>query len=479
MTRPENDPITLSNNLLHSLLDQQIPLIQSFKGKWSLIKSKLADLQAQLNDFSELQTSITNSLSLDLLHSISQTLNDAHLLAEKCLDTNLTEGKLKTQSDIDSILAKLNQNVKDCEVLIKSGVLQDGILSGSGSKRELVRAEFRNLITRLQIGSTESKNAAMDTVLSLIQEDDKNVMIAVAQGFLNQEVGLLKKKLVLHFKRLSFSRENARAIGSRGGICSLLEICQAGTPSSQGLASGVLRNLALFEEIRENFIEENAVFVLIGLAASGTALAQENAIGCLCNLVKEDENLKILIVKEGVIEWSWATSQAIAEGLVSDGFVVRLVAVLSCGVMGVRSAAARAVYELGFNMKTRKLIGELGCISPLIKMLDGKAVEEKEAAAKALSLLVLHAGNRSIFRKTEGGIVSTVQLLDPSIQNLDKKYPVSILASILNSKKCRKQMIAAGASVHLKKLMEMDVEGSKKLLDGLGRGKIWGVFARP
>ncbi|KAG6747257.1 hypothetical protein POTOM_049648 [Populus tomentosa] len=552
MTIPENDPITLSNNLLHSLLDQQIPLIQSFKGKWSLIKSKLADLQAQLTDFSEFQTSITNPLALDLLHSVSQTLNDALLLAEKCLDTNLTEGKLKTQSDIDSILAKLNQNVRDCEILIKSGVLQDGILSGSGPKRELVRAEFRNLITRLQIGSTESKNAAMDTVLSLIEEDDKNVLIAVAQGIvpvlarlldcnscfdikeksvaaisrismvdsskhvliaeglllLNQLIRILesgswfaKEKACVALQALSFSRENARAIGSRGGICSLLEICQAGTPSSQGLASGVLRNLAVFEEIRENFIEENAVFVLIGLAASGTALAQENAIGCLCNLVKEDENLKLLIVKEGVVEclrnfWDscpparslevavellreLASNQAIAEGLVSDGFVVRLVAVLSCGVLGVRVAAARAVFELGFIMKTRKLIGELGCISALIKMLDGKAVEEKEAAAKALSLLVLHAGNRRIFRKTEGGIVSTVQLLDPLIQNLDKKYPVSILASLLNSKKCRKQMIAAGASVHLKKLMEMDVEGSKKLLDGLGRGKIWGVFARP
>jgi hypothetical protein len=533
MKIPENDPITLSNNLLHSLLDQQIPLIQSFKGKWSFIKSKLADLQAQLTDFSEFQTSITNPLSLDLLHSVSQTLNDAHLLAEKCLDTNLTEGKLKTQSDIDSILAKLNQNVRDCEILIKSGVLQDGILSGSGPKRELVRAEFRNLITRLQIGSTESKNAAMDTVLSLIQGDDKNVMIAVAQGIvpvlarlldcnscfdikeksvaaisrismvdsskhvliaeglllLNQLIRILesgswfaKEKACIALQALSFSRDNARAIGSRGGICSLLEICQAGTPSSQGLASGVLRNLAVFEEIRENFIEENAVFVLIGLAASGTALAQENAIGCLCNLVKEDENLKLLIVKEGVVEclrnfWDscpparslevavellreLASNQAIAEGLVSDGFVVRLVAVLNCGVLGVRVAAARAVFELGFIMKTRKLIGELGCISPLIKMLDGKAVEEKEAAAKALSLLVLHAGNRRIFRKTEGGIVSTVQLLDPLIQNLDKKYPVSILASLLNSKKCRKQMIAAGVSVHLKKLMEMDVEGS-------------------
>ncbi|KAJ6970843.1 hypothetical protein NC653_035194 [Populus alba x Populus x berolinensis] len=392
----------------------------------------------------------------------------------------------------------------------------------------------------------------MDTVLSLIEEDDKNVLIAVAQGIvpvlarlldcnscfdikeksvaaisrismvdsskhvliaeglllLNQLIRILesgswfaKEKACVALQALSFSRENARAIGSRGGICSLLEICQAGTPSSQGLASGVLRNLAVFEEIRENFIEENAVFVLIGLAASGTALAQENAIGCLCNLVKEDENLKLLIVKEGVVEclrnfWDscpparslevavellreLASNQAIAEGLVSDGFVVRLVAVLSCGVLGVRVAAARAIFELGFIMKTRKLIGELGCISPLIKMLDCKAVEEKEAAAKALSLLVLHAGNRRIFRKTEGGIVSTVQLLDPLIQNLDKKYPVSILASLLNSKKCRKQMIAAGASGHLKKLMEMDVEGSKKLLDGLGRGKIWGVFARP
>ncbi|KAJ6882564.1 hypothetical protein NC651_028988 [Populus alba x Populus x berolinensis] len=483
MKIPENDPITLSNDLIHSLLNHHIPLIQSFKGKWGLIKSKLADLQTELTDFSEFQTSLANPLSLDLLHSISQTLTDAILSAEKCQDTNLTEGKLKTQSDIDSILAKLNQSVKDCEILIKSGVLQDGIVSGSGSKRELVRAESRNLITRLQIGSPESKNLAMDSVLSLIQEDDKNVMIAVAQGIVPVLVRLLdcnscldiKEKTVAAISIISMVDSSKHVLIAEGllllnQLIRILEsgkICQAGTPSSQGLASGVLRNLAVFEEIRENFIEENAVFVLIGLAASGTALAQENAIGCLCNLVKDDENLKLLIVKEGVIEclrnyWDscppirspgvavellreLSSSQAIAEGLVSDG----------------------------------KEMGELGCIGPLIKMLDGKAVEEKEAAAKALSLIVLYAGNRRIFRKSEGGIVSTVQLLDTSIQNLDKKYPVSILASLVHSKKCRKQMIAAGASVHLKKLVDMNVEGSKKLLNGLGRGKIWGVFARP
>ena len=258
MTIQENDPITLSNNLLHSLLDQQIPLIQSFKGKWSLIKSKLADLQAQLNDFSELQTSITNPLSRDLLHSISQTLNDAHLLAEKCLDTNLTEGKLKTQSDIDSILAKLNQNVKDCEVLIKSGVLQDGILTGSGSKRELVRAEFRNLITRLQIGSTESKNAAMDTVLSLIQEDDKNVMIAVAQGIVPVLARLLdcnscldiKEKSVAAISKISMVDSSKHVLIAEGLLLlnQLIRILESGSWFSKEKACIALQALSFSRE---------------------------------------------------------------------------------------------------------------------------------------------------------------------------------------------------------------------------------------
>ncbi|XWS47764.1 hypothetical protein CRYUN_Cryun13aG0013000 [Craigia yunnanensis] len=96
----------------------------------------------------------------------------------------------------------------------------------------------------------------------------------------------------------------------------------------------------------------------------------------------------------------------------------------------------------------------------------------------ALSTLMLYAGNRKVFRKDERGIVNAVQLSDPLIQNLDKKYPVLILSELVYSKKCRKQMVAASAYVYLKKLVEMNVKGAKKLLESLGRGKIWGVFAR-
>ncbi|KAG5019556.1 hypothetical protein JHK87_015411 [Glycine soja] len=558
----ETDAISGSLNLLSTLLDSELPSVRNFKGKWSLARVKLTQLQTHLTDFSAEfpNASTSNPLSLHLLHSISQTLNDAVSLSKTCQPETLPNGKLKTQSDLDSLLATLDRHVSDCDILFRSGLLLENSVSVSVSKREAIRSESRSLITRLQIGSPESKASAMDSLLGLLQEDDKNVTIAVAQGVVPVLVRLLdsspsetKEKTVaaiskistvesaksvllaegllllnhllrvldsgsgfaiekacIALRALSLTKENARAIGSRGGISSLLEICQAGTPGAQASAAAVLRNLAAFEEIRVNFVEENAVVVLIALASSGTAVARENAVGCLSNLTNSGSseeadgllNLRVMVVKEGGVEclknyWDsgnqiqslevavemlrhLAESGPIGEVLVGEGFVQRLVGVLNCEVLAVRIAAARAVYALGLNSgRARKEMGELGCVLGLIKMLDGKGVEEKEASAMALSVLLMHPANRRIFRKDERGVVSAVHLLNPSLQGLDKKYPVSLLALLVHSKSCRKQMVAAGACVHTQKLVEMDVPGSKKLLESLGRGKIWGVFARP
>ncbi|KAI5683174.1 hypothetical protein M9H77_04402 [Catharanthus roseus] len=554
MKVPETEPrdlILTITRLLNSLLDS-ISQTQCFKSKWTQISTKITTLHTHISDLSNPNPFLSNPLSVDLLHSLSATVSDALSLCNLCHAPTPPHGKLKTQNDVDSVSAKLDHHIRDVDVIIKSGVLiprNDAV-----SKRESVRAEFRNLVTRLQIGSTESKNSVLDSVLCLLQEDDKNVLIAVAQGIVpvlvrlldsnshNLEIrektvtavakissvdsikhvliaeglGLLnnllrvldsgsvfaKEKACIALQALSQTKENARAIGSRGGISSLLEICKDGTPSSQAMAAGVLRDLCIFPEIKENFMEEDTVMILLGLLNTGTPLSRENAIGCLNNLVIRDENLKLFIARQGVIEslknfWDsvsavqnlevaivmvqiLASSPLVAEILVSNGFLNRVLGVLSCGVLGARIAAAKAIFELAYNnTKTRRELGEIGCISPLVNMLDGKAVEEKEAASKALSILLIYVGNRRIFRKEEKGIVSTVQLLDPLIQNLDKKFPISILTSIVHSKKCRKQMVGSGARLHLQKLVEMDVEGSKKLLESLGRGKLWGVFSRP
>ncbi|KAL2482708.1 ARM repeat superfamily protein [Forsythia ovata] len=555
---PINPTVKNLQPLIASLLDS-ISRVQIFKGKWSLIRTKLTALETQLLEFSSVAGDV-NPLSVELFHSLSATCSAAVSLAAICHSPTPPDGKLKTQNDVDSVSAKLDNHINDLEVLNKSGVFSESATVSfsatvsnvsSSSRRESVRVESRNLMTRLQIGSTESKISALDSLLELLQEDDKNVLIAVAQGIvpilvrlvdssssseikertvaaiakissvdsskhvllaeglvlLNNLLRVLesgsvfaKEKSCIALQALSHSKENARAIGSRGGITSLLEICQAGTPNSQAMAAGVLRNLAVFSEVKEHFMEDNAVVTLLALSNSGTALAQENSIGCLCNLISGDDDLKLFLAREGGIEcvknfWDsaptprnievvvqmvsiLASSPLISEVLVENGFLNHVVGVLNCGVLGVRIAAANAVCDLAYSIHTQKELGKMGCISLLARMLDGKAIEEKEAAAKALSKLMGYTGNRRIFRKEEKGLTSAVQLLDPLVLNLDKKYPISILTLIGHSKKSRKQMMAAGACVYLQKLVEMDVNGAKKLYDSLGRGKLWGVFAR-
>ncbi|KAG6404143.1 hypothetical protein SASPL_136383 [Salvia splendens] len=544
---PINSAVADVQQQLHSLLDS-VSRVQILKGKWSLIATKLTTLN---NRLSNLSTSANNPLSSDLLRSVFSTCSSAASLSALCHSPTPPAGKLKTQNDIDSLSAKLDAHTSDLEVIVRSGVLAENA-DAVISRRESARGEIRYLITRLQIGSTESKSSALESLNGLLQEDGKNLLIAVAQGIVPVLVHLLdcsnspelkeksvraiakistedsskhvlmaeglvllnnlmrvlesgsvfaKEKSCIALRVLSNSKENARAIGSRGGISSLLDICREGSPNSQALAAGVLRNLAVFEDVRENFIEENTVLILLALCDSGTALAQENAIGCLCNLVAEDDGLKLLVAREGGIQtlndiWSssptaqtlevvvemvraMASCPNIAEFLVANGFLSRVVSVLSCGILGVRIAAAKALSHLAYNTKIRKELGEMGCIPHLVSMLDGKAVEEKEAAAELLSNLMNYPRNRRIFSKEDKGIVCAVQLLNPSLDTLDnKKHAMSILGSLLQSKKCQKQIVAAGPSAHLQKLVGAEVEGAKKLLDSLGRGKLWGLFAR-
>ncbi|GAA0186343.1 hypothetical protein LIER_33631 [Lithospermum erythrorhizon] len=102
-----------------------------------------------------------------------------------------------------------------------------------------------------------------------------------------------------------------------------------------------------------------------------------------------------------------ATCPLISDTLVSNGFLILVV-----GVLGVRIAATKAVYDLVYNNKTRKDFGEIRCISPLVRMLEGKAVEEKQAAGKAMPNLLVYAPYRRILGKEEKGIVNVVQLLN-------------------------------------------------------------------
>lgn len=201
--------------LIISLLDS-ISRVQIFKGKWSLIRNKLKALEAHLLEFSSAAGDVT-SLSVDLFHSLFATCSATASLADLCHSPTPPGGKLKTQNDVDSISAKLDNHINDLEVLNKSGVFSESAAVpfpatvsnvSSSSKQELVRVESRNLMTRLQIGSAESKISALDSLLGLLQEDDKNVLIAVADGIVPILVCLLDSSSSSEIKDGCCSCEN-------------------------------------------------------------------------------------------------------------------------------------------------------------------------------------------------------------------------------------------------------------------------------
>ena len=87
-----------------------------------------------------------------------------------------------------------------------------------------MRAEARNLITQLPIGSFESKNSTMDSLLGLLSEDDKNVIISVAQGVVPVFVRLLdssssmemKEKTVAAISRVSMVDSGKNVLAAEG-----------------------------------------------------------------------------------------------------------------------------------------------------------------------------------------------------------------------------------------------------------------------
>ncbi|XLT48180.1 hypothetical protein HN873_040784 [Arachis hypogaea] len=237
---------------------------------------------------------------------------------------------------------------------------------------------------------------------------------------------------------------------------------------------------------------------MIELLSSGILLGtKEYAAECLQNLTASNENLRRSVIAEGgfsnllaYLDGPLPQESAVAAlrnlvGSVSEdvldslGLLPRLVHVLKSGSLGAKQAAASVICRICGPVEMKKMIGEAGCIPLLINLLEAKANSAREAASQAISSLMVLSANRREVKKDDKIVVpSLVQLLDPNPQNTAKKYAVSCLASLSSCKKCKKLMISYGAIGYLKKLSEMEIPGSKKLLERLERGKLRSLFSR-
>ncbi|KAG2562178.1 uncharacterized protein LOC120644453 [Panicum virgatum] len=306
------------------------------------------------------------------------------------------------------------------------------------------------------------------------------------------------------------SRDASAAVAARGGVAALLAACAGGTPATQAAAAGVLRNLAAFPDLLPWFRDEGALPLLLQLVSLGTPRAQELALVCLQNLTAGDgdegQRLKVEAFQEGALACvrdfldasrgdepglapalgllrNMASFRYIAEIAASASFAAHVAAALGSDRSATRTEAALALAELcgnaaGGGRGSRRELE--GAVPRLVWMLEAKPAAERDAAARALAALLASSGAcRKLFRRDERGVAGAVRLLDPAgARGVDRRFPVAVLLAVAQSRRCRKQMVAAGACGFLQGLMAAEVDGAKRLAECLGKGKMLGVFPR-
>ncbi|WJX82473.1 hypothetical protein P8452_65225 [Trifolium repens] len=391
--------------------------VKGFPTRWKMIISRLEQIPSMLSNLSSHPCFSKNALCKEQLQAVSNSLRDAIESAELCLKEKY-EGKLRMQSDLDALIGKMDLNLRDCGLLIKTGMLGEATLplsvaSVSGSVEQSDSAahnNIRELLARLQIGHLEAKHKALDSVVEVMKEDEKNVLAVMSRSNISALVQLLtatstrirektvtvicslaesgscedwlvsegvlpalirlvesgsavgKEKAAISLQRLSMSAETSREIVGHGGVCPLVELCQTGDSVSQAAAACTLKNISAVPEVRQVLAEQGIVRVMINLLTCGMLLgSKEYAAECLQNLTGSNESLKRSVVSEGG---------------------VRSLLVYLDGPLPQESAVA-AIRNLVGSVSETSLVS-LGLLPRLVHVLKSGSSGAQQAAASAI-----------------------------------------------------------------------------------------------
>ena len=193
----------------------------------------------------------------DLLQSVAATLAEAADLAGRCRGPP-PGGKLRTQSAIDALFGKLDLNLWDCALLVRTGMLSDA--SGPSPPAEApAHADVRELLARLQIGHTEAKNRAVDGLLEALRSDEKSVLSVLGRANVSAMVQLLTASAPV-------VREKAATV-----IC---QVAESGSCEGLLVSEGVLPPLIRLAESGSLVGREKAAITLQRLSAASPDAAR-------------------------------------------------------------------------------------------------------------------------------------------------------------------------------------------------------------
>ncbi|KAG1347197.1 putative vacuolar protein 8 [Cocos nucifera] len=556
--REEDVSLCQAPELLDSLIWSSYS-IQFFPNKWQLIRDKLEQLRSGLTAVADGDDFNTNSELNKLLQAVASTANEARVLAQRCSDESYNGGKLLLRSDLDVITAKLQLHIKQLTEIYASGILRHSqaiILSrpNAGSSREGMRFYVKDLLSRLEIGDLEMRTRALAALNEILLEDEKYVRIvavemadgvsllvrllevgemgiteeallavSVIAGFdayrgalvtadavvpliqiLETGSELGKERAAQALKKLTENSDNAWSVSAQGGVTTLLKICDDVDSSAELIRSacGILKSLSSVDEIKRFMLEEGAVSIFMKLSGSKEEVLQIQAIEFLTAMACEDDPIKEVVVRAGVIEPlnkildpnSHYSSKAREVALraidafcfssptsinlfMASGFLHRVLFFLRNGEITIQESALRVASRLcGLSQEAKKAMGDVGFMPELVKLLDARSFEVRELAAEAICGMVSTQRNRRRFIQEDQNVNRILQLLNLEEKTVTKKFLLPALMSLVESNSGRKKIMASKYVKHLEKLAETDVTDAKKIVKKLSGNRFRSIL---
>ncbi|KAL6975669.1 hypothetical protein U1Q18_040959 [Sarracenia purpurea var. burkii] len=481
-TPPISSPHSLDhfNRLLTHLIHTSLS-IKSFTARWQVIRSKLAYLESSISEISDSPHWSENPLLRTLLPNLLATLHRIQLLCDQCMDPSYNVGKLLMQSDLDMATGWLSKHIHDIDLLLRSGVLRQSnaiVLShpGPGSGKEDLAFFIRDLFTRLQIGGIEFKKKAMESLIQLLQDDEKAAALVAKEGNVGYLIHLLdlnahslireqavtavsilasaseqsrkrvfeegglgpllriiesgsvgvKEMAAIAVEAITADADNAWAISAYGGVSVLIEACRSGSLTTQIHAVGAIKNIASVEDIRIALGEEGAVPVLVQKLASGLDAAQEKAANCIAILASSSELFRTLIIQERGLQ---RLLNLLRESTSSDTL----------------EHVLRAIFSLSASDSiSRTLSSSTTFIIQIAELIKHGNIVLQKISASVLANLSLSDGNK---RAIAGCMGALVKLMESSKPDGLQEAAAKALVSLLTVRSNRKDLVRDEKSV--------------------------------
>lgn len=376
------------------------------------------------------------------------------------------------QSDLDMCTGWLSKQIHDLDLLLRSGVLRQSnaiVLShpSVNSSKEDLSLFVKDLFTRLQIGGTEFKKKALDSLVQLLSEDEKSAGLVAKDGEVSYLVSLLdmnantfireqavlaismlastsdqsrkcvfeegalgpllriiesgsmplKEKAAMAVECITSDAENAWAVSAYGGVSILVELCKSGSSVAQSHAIGAVRNVSTNEDIRLALADEGAIPVLLQLLVSGTASAQEKAANCVAILASSSEHFRNLLLQEKSLHRLLHCLHASSSSDTLEHIL-------------------RAIYSLsGMDSAFRMLSASTTFIVQIAGLIKHGNVMLQHISASLLAKLSISEGNKRAISGCMGSLVKLMESAKPDgLQEVAANALVSLLAVRSNRK---------------------------------------------